>query len=135
MEDGGPEFFSHHARLIGRQAGDQEALFAGKDCGGDFDNLRACLASGVNDLRKTLAQRPVRIHPGKTEVRHRRRLKGMERRGQGYFARAKTLQESDGIGGRHTRTKIHEVSASSRANLAQQKRRRGFKSFDTALCP
>ena len=35
------------------------------------------------------------------KIRHRRRLKSLERGGQGHFALAKFLQKFDGVGGCH----------------------------------
>ena len=54
--------------MVGRNAGDEDAIVLLENLSGDFDDLDGCFAAAVNDLRKALPQGAMLIHLRKAEV-------------------------------------------------------------------
>jgi len=87
--------------MIRGHTGDQHALFAPGDLGGDLDDLGRRFAVSKNDFGKILAQGPVRVHQRETQVGDRSSLKGAQHFGAANPARAKLFQQHNRFGRCH----------------------------------
>jgi hypothetical protein len=85
------------AGVFSSNAGNQDAVLAFKQFGGDPDDLNRRLAGAEDDLGKSFAQSTVRIDLGETEVGDRRSLKFAEHSVTADAARAKLFQQFDGF--------------------------------------
>ena len=101
MVNGVAELFAERAGVFGGDAGHEDALLPRHEFGSDFYDLHGRLARAEDDLRKTFAERTVRVHRRETEVGHRRGLKGVQHLIAADAAGAELFQQFDGFGFGH----------------------------------
>ena len=89
------EFSLQYTRMIRGDAGDQNALLAFEQFGGDFQDLFRGFARAEDDFGKTFPQSAMRVHLRKTEIRHGRCLERLENLLAADSARPKLFQEFD----------------------------------------
>ena len=79
----------------------------------DLNNLFGRLACAEDNFWKTFPQRTVRVHLGKTNIRHRRGLESAQNFFAGDASGAELFQQLSGFGRRHLATMpkaIHVVT-------------------------
>jgi hypothetical protein len=92
-------------------------LVEGSQLPGNFDDLSGRFAGPKNNLGKILAQGPVNIHLGKTEIGHRGGLKRREDLIARDFAGPKVIQQASRLGCYHRRTMPHQSAAVTLENF------------------
>ena len=100
--------------MLGCDPGDQDAILAFQQFGRYLKDLLRGFARAENDLWKTFAQRPMRVHLGEPEVGQRR---GLERAHNGIAtdaSRAKLFKQFDGFLRGHGRPRCHTIGTGSR---------------------
>ena len=97
------EFFLQGPGVFGGDAGDEDPLLVRHEGCGDFHDLLGRFARAKNHFGETFPQRPVGVHLGETEVRHRGGLKRVQHLIATHAAGAKLFKELNGYSRRHAR--------------------------------
>ena len=86
----------HCGCVIGCDAGDQDASARRHNPLGDGHHLLRRLAGAKNYLRTSRPQFPMQVNGRETQIRHRRRLKGMQDRLPAGFAALEAVEKLGG---------------------------------------
>ena len=96
--NGAFEFLPERASMVGREARREDILLMIEELGGNFHNLLRRFACAENHLWETLAQRAMRVHLRKTNIRDWRGLKGLQDFIASHAAGAEFFQELNRFG-------------------------------------